>query len=89
MAQEENGLDLECGNFVNLVWLIEKLRRREGGCSVNELIIEAKKSFQGLSGIKAQRNPCSYCGKLHLEYACDEEIKRVQEKCSINIGTIN
>lgn len=40
------------GDLVSLVWLIEKLRRREGGCSMNELISEAKKHFSGLQYIK-------------------------------------
>lgn len=92
MAQEEsNGQDLECGHFVNLVWFIEKIRRREGGCTMNDLVIETKKYFQGLSEIKAQRNPCEYCNKVHLEYACDEQIevfKRNQEESLKNIGTI-
>lgn len=40
------------GDLVSLVWLIEKLRRREGGCIMNELIDEAKKHFSGLQYIK-------------------------------------
>ncbi|HHX71210.1 MAG TPA: hypothetical protein GX708_24590 [Gallicola sp.] len=40
------------GDLVSLVWLIEKLRRREGGCIMNELIAEAKKHFSGLQYIK-------------------------------------
>lgn len=40
------------GDLVLLIHLIEKLRRREGGCIMNELIAEAKKHFSGLQYIK-------------------------------------
>lgn len=40
------------GDLVLLIHLIEKLRRREGGCIMNELIDEAKKHFSGLQYIK-------------------------------------
>jgi len=40
------------GDLVSLIHLIEKLRRREGGCIMNELIAEAKKHFSGLQYIK-------------------------------------
>lgn len=40
------------GDLVSLIHLIEKLRRREGGCIMNELIDEAKKHFSGLHYIK-------------------------------------
>lgn len=33
----------ESGDLVPLIWLIEKLRRREGGCTMNELIATVKK----------------------------------------------
>ena len=40
------------GDLVPLVWMIEKLRRREGGCTMNELVSEAKKNFKGIEQIK-------------------------------------
>jgi hypothetical protein len=40
------------GDLVPLVWMIEKLRRREEGCTMNELIAEANKNFKGLGSIK-------------------------------------
>ena len=40
------------GDLVLLIWQIEKLRRREGGCTMNELIAEAKKNFEGIEHIK-------------------------------------
>lgn len=40
------------GDLVPLVWMIEKLRRREGGCSMNEIIAEAKLNFKGIEQIK-------------------------------------
>jgi hypothetical protein len=40
------------GDFIPLVWMIENLRRREGGCTMNELCIEAKKNFSGIEQIK-------------------------------------
>lgn len=42
----------DTGDLVSLVWMIEKLRRREGGCSMNELIAEAKQNFKGIEQIK-------------------------------------
>lgn len=45
------------GDFVPLVWMIEKLRRREGGCSMNELVEEAKRNFSGIETIK-HRTTC-------------------------------
>lgn len=42
------------GDLVPLVWMIEKLRRREGGCTMNELVAEAKRNFKGLENIKHQ-----------------------------------
>jgi len=49
------GIELK-GDFVPLVWLIEKLRKREGGCTMNDLIFECKKSFNGLDFIKKSNN---------------------------------
>jgi hypothetical protein len=40
------------GDLVSLIWMIEKLRRREGGCTMNELIAEAKKNFEGIEQLK-------------------------------------
>ena len=40
------------GDLVLLIWQIEKLRRREGGCTMNELLSEAKKNFEGIEQIK-------------------------------------
>lgn len=40
------------GDLVPLVWMIEKLRKREGGCTMNELVAEAKRNFKGLENIK-------------------------------------
>ena len=40
------------GDLVPLVWMIEKLRRREGGCTMNELVAEAKRNFKGIEQIK-------------------------------------
>lgn len=40
------------GDLVPLVWEIEKLRRKEGGCTMNELIAEVKKNFKGLENVK-------------------------------------
>jgi hypothetical protein len=39
------------GDFVQLVWMIERLRNADG-CSMNELIREVSKEFNGLEGIK-------------------------------------
>ena len=43
------------GDLVLLIWQIEKLRRREGGCTMNELISEAKKNFEGIEQIKTKK----------------------------------
>ena len=40
------------GDFVPLVWLIEKLRNKPNGCTMNELISEVRKDFDGLDKIK-------------------------------------
>jgi hypothetical protein len=42
-------------DLVLLIWQIEKLRRREGGCTMNELISEAKKNFEGIEQIKIKK----------------------------------
>jgi hypothetical protein len=42
-------------DLVLLIWQIEKLRRREGGCTMNELISEAKKKFEGIEQIKTKK----------------------------------
>lgn len=39
-------------DLVPLIWMIEKMRRREEGCSMNELIAEAEKRFEGIGNIK-------------------------------------
>ena len=44
--------DKSHGDLVPLVWEIEKLRRKEGGCTMNELIAEVKKNFKGLENVK-------------------------------------
>ena len=43
---------VDSGDLVPLVWMIEKLRRRDGGCSMNELVAEAKRNFKGVEQIK-------------------------------------
>lgn len=62
---ENPKVDLSCGNFVALVWFIEKMRSREGGCDMNDLIIETKKKFDGITGIKEKEIPvakdCKCC----------------------------
>ena len=40
------------GDLVPLVWMIEELRRREGGCTMNELVTEVKRNFKGIEHIK-------------------------------------
>ena len=40
------------GDLVPLIWMIEELRRREGGCTMNELVAEAKRNFKGIEQIK-------------------------------------
>jgi len=40
------------GDLVPLVWMIEKLRKREGGCGMNELCSEIKRNFEGIEQIK-------------------------------------
>lgn len=40
------------GDFVQLVWMIEKLRHPENKCTMNELIEEVNKNFDGLEGIR-------------------------------------
>jgi hypothetical protein len=44
------------GDFVKLVWMIEKLRHPSNKCTMNELIKEANKHFDGLKGIKEATN---------------------------------
>lgn len=43
------------GDLVPLVWMIEKLRRRDGGCTMNELVAEAKLNFKGIEQIKHRK----------------------------------
>lgn len=40
------------GDLVPLIWMIEELRRREGGCTMNEVVAEAKRNFKGIEHIK-------------------------------------
>ena len=40
------------GDLVPLVWMIEKLRRKDGGCTMNELVAKAKRNFKGVEQIK-------------------------------------
>jgi hypothetical protein len=47
---------LSDGDFVKLVWMIEKLRHPSNKCTMNELIEEANKHFDGLEGIKEVKN---------------------------------
>ena len=47
LSQDNNN-----GDLVSLVWMIEKLRRREGGCTMNELTEEVKRNFKGIAQIK-------------------------------------
>ena len=39
------------GDFVQLVWMIEKLRHPDNKCTMNELIEEVNKNFDGLQAI--------------------------------------
>ena len=48
----EQPQDNSHGDLVPLVWMIEKIRKREGGCSMNELVAEAKRNFKGIEQIK-------------------------------------
>lgn len=48
----ESPSDNSHGDLVQLVWLIEKLRRGENKCTMNVLIMEAKRNFNGLENIK-------------------------------------
>jgi hypothetical protein len=43
---------VDSGDLVPLVWMIEKLRKRDGGCTMNELVAEAKRNFKGIEQIK-------------------------------------
>ncbi len=57
MSNSENEpQDNNKGDLVPLVWMIEKLRRREGGCTMNELISEANMNFIGIEHIKHRTN---------------------------------
>jgi len=40
------------GDLVNLVWMIEKLRHPSKKCTMNELVEELNKHFDGLKGIR-------------------------------------
>jgi hypothetical protein len=40
------------GDLVNLVWMIEKLRHPSNKCTMNELLEEVNKHFNGLKGIR-------------------------------------
>jgi len=46
-SQQDNN-----GDLVPLIWMIENLKRREGGCTMNELVVEAKRNFEGIEQIK-------------------------------------
>lgn len=48
----EQPQDNSHGDLVPLVWMIEKIRKREGGCSMNELVSEVKRNFKGIEQIK-------------------------------------
>lgn len=48
----ESNSDTSHGDLVPLIWMIEKLRKREGGCIMNELVAELKKNFKGLENIQ-------------------------------------
>ena len=48
----EHPQDNSHGDLVPLIWMIEELRRREGGCTMNELVAEANRNFKGLENIK-------------------------------------
>jgi hypothetical protein len=43
------------GDFIQLVWMIEKLRHPENKCTMNELIEEVNKNFNGLEGIRKKQ----------------------------------
>jgi hypothetical protein len=40
------------GDLINLVWMIEKLRHPSNKCTMNELVEELNKHFDGLEGIR-------------------------------------
>jgi hypothetical protein len=40
------------GDFVQLVWMIEKLRHPDNKLTMNELILEVNQNFDGLEGIR-------------------------------------
>ena len=44
------------GDFVKLVWMIEKLRHPSNKCTMNELVDEVNKHFDGLKGIREVTN---------------------------------
>lgn len=51
-VQNEQPTDNSIGDMVPLVWLVEKLRKREKCCTMNELITAVKKDFKGLEHVK-------------------------------------
>lgn len=51
----EQNTTIDEGDFVQLVWMIEKLRHPESKCTMNELIREASKEFDGLEGIRKKQ----------------------------------
>jgi len=56
------------GDLVPLIWLIEKLRRREGGCTMNELIVEVKKNFEGVQQLKEIKDLAYFKANAEEDY---------------------
>lgn len=42
----------DTGDIISLIWMIEKLRKREEGCTMNQLLEEIKQEFKGIEHIK-------------------------------------
>jgi hypothetical protein len=56
------------GDLVPLIWLIEKLRRKEGGCTMNELIAEVKKNFEGVEQLKEIKDLAYFKANAEEDY---------------------
>lgn len=54
-SEDESSSDNTHGDLVLLIYLIEKLRKREGGCIMNELVAEIRQNFTGLEYIKSKK----------------------------------
>lgn len=52
MSSDDETESKNKGDLVPLIWMIEKLRGKEDGCTMNELISELNINFKGLNNIK-------------------------------------